>query len=151
MAANFNPIFTLSPNVGSGIWTASLTANVKSDGTGTIATDMVVVFTAGANGSFVQKLRATPNGSTAATATTATVLRVYRSTQTSGATTNANTWRLDEIACPAQTTDQTTIATNYLEIPLGFGMNANETMLISMHHAAAANTNWQFNVIGGNY
>lgn len=151
MAANTNPIYSKQGNAGNASWLSTTTANTKSDGTGTIGTDMLLVFTAGPDGAFVQKLRAAPSGSTAATATTATVLRVYRSTQSSGATTNLNTYRWDEVACPAQTTDQTTTATNVIEIPFGFALAANETILVSMHHAAAANTCWQFHVIGGNY
>lgn len=152
MAANTSPIFSDSPNVSNGIWTSSLTANTKSDGTGTIGTDMVLVFTANAtDGSFVNRIRFTPSASVAATATTASVIRVYYSTVGSGATARTNTFLIAEIAVPAQTADQTTTATNFYEIPLGFGMPAGSFLHFSMHHAAAANTSWQATCFGGNY
>lgn len=152
MPANVDPIYAKQANNGRGNWTSSLTGNVKSDGAGAaIGTDMVKLFTAGANGAFVQKLRANPNASAAATATTATVLRIYISTVTSGATTRDNTFLWAEVACPAQTAAQTTTATYPLEIPLGFALEPNATILVSMHHAAAANTSWGFHVIGGDY
>ena len=153
MPGNIDPIFAKQQNASNvGIWTSSLTANVKSDGTSTgIATDMVKIFTAGANGAFVQKVRFTPSASTAGTATTASVHRLYLSTIASGATTRTDTFQIAEMAAPAQTADQTTTATVPLEIPLGFAMPASTTLLWSMHHAAAANTSWQAIVFGGDY
>ena len=151
MAANTAPIFTEVPVVGAGIWTSSLTANTKSDGAGTIATDMVLLFTAGADGAFINRIRMNPAASTAATATTASVARFYISTVASGATTRANTFQFAEVACPAQTADQTTTATSYIEIPCGFYIPTGYYIHFSMHHAAAANTSWGAIVFGGNY
>src|ERR1035437_172991 len=102
---NKDPLFTGKPKIGKGTWTASLNANTNSDGTGNITSTptMLLIFTADATyGSFVQKIRLTANGSTASTTTTATVGRVYVSTISSGATTNADTRRFDEVALPAQ-------------------------------------------------
>lgn len=151
MAANTAPIFTETPVVGAGIWTSSTTANVKSDGAGTIATDMVKLFTAGTDGSFINRIRLQPAASTAATATTATVARFYVSTISSSTTTRADTFPFAEVACPAQTADQTTTATNYIEIPCGFYIPTGYYIHFSMHHAAAANTSWAAIVFGGNY
>lgn len=152
MAANTAPIYTLTPKNGFAAWLSSTTANTKSDGTGTIGTDMLLAYTAGASGAFINKVRLNPAGTTAATATTATVARIYRSTLTSGATTGGtNTWQLAEVACPAQTSDQTTTATNFLEVPLGIALAPNETILVSMHHAAASATLWMFNVFASDY
>lgn len=151
MAANTSPIYTLTPNIGTATWSSSTTANTKNDGSGTVGTDILLAFTAGANGSFIQKIRATLGGSVASTASTATVLRAYLSTVNSGSTTNANTFRLDEVACPQQTSDQPTVGTFAVEIPLGIAVPTNRYILVSMHHAAAANTVWQIEVIGGDY
>lgn len=151
MAANTAPIFTDVPVVGGGIWTSSLTANTKSDGTGTIATDMVKLFTAGTDGSFVNKIRISPAASTAATATTATVARFYISTVTSGATTRTDTFPFAEIALAAQTADQTTTAVSAFEVPCGFYIPTGYYIHASMHHAAAANTSWAMIVFGGHY
>jgi hypothetical protein len=152
MSANTNPIYTLVPVNTPSIWTASLTANTKSDGTGTIGTDMVKAFTADAtNGSFINRLRFNPTASVASTATTATVLRVYLSSVASGATTNANTVLWGEFVLGAQTADQAAGATNSFEIPMGIALAPSQTVLFSMHHSAAANTAWQCMALGGNY
>lgn len=151
MAAGTAPIFSNVPAIGTAIWTNATTANTKSDGTGTIGTDILLLETAGTNGTFLNKIRFSPCSSVAATATTASVIRVYLSTQSSGATTNANTSLIAEIAAPAQTADQTTTATNYLEVPLGFAIPSGYSVLFSMHHAAAANTSWKGVIFSGDY
>jgi hypothetical protein len=152
MPANTAPIYTRTPQCQGSIWTSSLTANADSDGTGTIGTDMVVAFTADATeGSRVERLRYMPCASVPATATTATVLRVYISTVSSGATTRGNTFLFAEVACPATTANQTTVAVNPIEIPMGVSLEPGETVLWSMHHAAAANTSWSCIAFGGRY
>jgi hypothetical protein len=152
MASNNAPLLTGKPNIGQGVWLPATTANTDSDGTGTIGTDMLKIFEADATyGSIVNKIRLCPQASTAATATTATVARFYLSSVTSGATTNADTTLIGEMACPAQTADQTTNATVPLEFSLGFAIPAGYTILMSMHHAAAANTSWGAVCIGGDF
>lgn len=151
MAANTAPIFTDVPVVGTGIWTSSLTANTKSDGAGTIGTDMVKLFTAGADGAFINKIRLSPAASTAATATTATVARFYISTVSTSTTTRTDTLPFAEIALAAQTADQTTTAASAFEVPCGFYIPTGTYIHFSMHHAAAANTSWAAIVFGGNY
>jgi hypothetical protein len=141
------PQFAVTPKRNGCTWKSTTTANTKNDGTGTIGTDILLAFTAGSSGSFIERIRLHPVGSTAATATTATVGRIYFSTQASGATTNDNTRLWQEVACPAQTTDQTTTATVPIDIPVGIRIAASDTILFSMHHAAAANTSWEVTVI----
>lgn len=146
------PIFGQTPQIDvSKAWVNGTTANTKNDGTGTIGTDILLIFTAGANGSYIDKIRLHPCGTTAATATTATVGRIYLSTKTSGGTTNADTHLWQEVACPAQTTDQTTTATTPIDIPMGIRIEASTTILFSMHHVAAANTSWEPTVIATDY
>lgn len=151
MAANTSPIFTMAANLAPSIWTSSLTGNVKNDGTGTIATDMVKAVTGSTEGTFVQKLRFNPCGSTAATATTASVIRVYISSVGSGSTTRTDTFLWAEVAVAAQTTDQTTTATVPIEIPLGFIIPTGYFVHWSMHHAAAVNTSWGCIPVASNY
>lgn len=152
MAQNTAPIYTQVPKIGRAAWTSSTTANTTSDGTGTIGTNILLVFTADStDGSFVSRIRLIPTATTAATATTATVARIYVSTQSSGATTSSNTTLISEVACPSQTADQTTSAVNFYEVELGFALPASSTILVSMHHAAAANTKWEFICFGGDY
>ena len=145
------PLFGTTPQMGGTTWKSSTTANTKNDGTGTIGTDILLAYTAGANGAYIDRLRLHPVGSTAATATTATVGRVYLSTKTSGATTQDDTRLWQEVACPSQTTDQTTTQTIPIDIPMGIRMNAADTILFSMHHAAAANTAWEVIVLATDY
>lgn len=152
MPVNNDPLLVGTPKVTRGVWLPATTANVKSDGSGTIGTDMLLICTADATyGSFVQKVRLNPQAGTAATATTATVARIYISSVTSGATTNANTTLFAEVALAAQTADQTTTATVPIEIPVGLALQAGQTLLFSMHHAAAAATSWGIVTICGDY
>ena len=151
MAAGTTPIFTITPDLGAGIWLPATTANTKSDGVGTIGTDLILLYTSGTDGSFLNKIRFSPSASVASTATTASVIRVFLSTVTSGVTTNVNTHLIAEIAAPTQTVDVATTATNYLEVPLGFAVPTGYTVLFSMHHAAVANSSWKGVMFSGDY
>lgn len=152
MPVNNDPLLVGVPKMGRAVWLPATTANTKSDGTGTIGTDMLLLYTAESTyGSFIQKVRLHPQAGTAATATTATVARIYISSVTSGATTNANTSLFAEVALISQTADQTTTATTPTEIPMGIALKAGESVLVSFHHAAAANTSWAVIAIGGDY
>jgi len=151
MAANTAPIFTDVPIVGRGLWTNSSTANADSDGSGTIGTDMILLVTPGADGAFINRVRFTPAATAASTATTASVHRLFLSTQASGATTSANTSLIAEIAAPSQTAAAPTAAITSLELPLGFYVPSGTQLLWSMHHVAAANTVWHCVAFGGQY
>lgn len=152
MAANTQPIYSRVADWLGSIWTSSLTGNTRNDGVGTIGTDMLVAFAADATeGGFIDRIRFTPSASAAGTATTATVIRVYISTVTSGATLRTDTFQFAEVACPSLTADQATAAANFIEVPLGVGLPPGATVLWSMHHSAAANTSWQANAFGGKY
>lgn len=149
MAANTSPIFVLTPKAPSVTITA---ANTLNNGAGTIGTDMFLLHTAGSEGSWIGRVRFVVSGAVASTASTATVGRVYKSTQTSGATTNANTHRIDEVAMAAITTDQATVQTPFYEIQINSFLNAGETLLVSTHHAPAANTSYQATLLAsGDY
>jgi hypothetical protein len=151
MAGNIDPIYSKIGLIGPGV-VVGATANAKSDGTGTIGTDIYKAFQADSvNGSWVERIRLSPYGLVAATATSATVLRIFISSATSGATTATNTWLFQEVAAPAQTTAQTTVATNFIEVPLGFMLDPNYTILVASHIINAANTAWHAIVIGGKY
>jgi len=149
MAANVALTFPLVPNVGGGYATA---ANVVSDGGGTIGTDMFLVYTSGADGSWLARARFMPVASAAATATTATVARLYISTQSSGATTNANTFHIGEIALPSITAGSASVANFSLELPFNYAIPTGRFLLLSNHAAPAANTRWLCMFPGsGNY
>ena len=149
MSGNAQPQFTANGNIGSALVNA---ANTASDGTGNISTPtMYVAFTAGANGSYVEFARVMVVASVAATAGAATVIRLYVSSITTGATSSANTFLIYELALPSITADQTTTATNYYDIPLGFRLPASWTILASTHIVANASTDNRVTVMGGDY
>lgn len=149
MSANGSPRFTKNGVVGSAIVTA---ANTKSDGTGTIGTDIFKVVSGDAsNGTFLEKLRLAAIASVASSGTTLTVCRIFVSSQPSGATTSANTYLIAEVSLPVQTADSPTVPTNPIEVPLGFTLPPNYTLLVTNHLAPAVNTNWRATVFGGDF
>lgn len=155
-APNTNPIYSLTPNVSAGQLTPSTTANTKSDGAGTIGTDMIKCFTAGAAGSNaagsqVSSIRLQCYATVANTATTATTIRLYISSKTSGVTTNADTFCFQEVSVGSQNADHSTLATFPIEVPVNKSINNAYTILASIHAAPAANTGWQVEVYGGDY
>lgn len=151
MAANTVPIFTSVPVIGKGIWTNSSTANTRNDGNGTIGTSMVLIATGSTDGTFLNRVRFMPTATAAATATTATVIRVYLSTVGSGGTTSADTVCIGEVSAASQTAASASVAATPIDFPLGFAIPSGYYLLFSMHHAAAANTVWEATVYGGNY
>jgi len=152
MAQNFNPIYTLTPNVGSGKITTTAT-NPRSDGgaTNAIGTDQFLVFTSGASGSFIQRVRFNTVASAAGVNSVATTLRVFLSSTGSGTPTSTNTSLLAEISVPAISTANSTAATNYYEIPLNIAVPASRYILVSQHVAQTTNQQWQATVFGGDY
>lgn len=139
MATTPTPVFAQTPAVGPVAITAALT---KSDGTATgIATDIFKAFTTGSNGSYVQGVRVSQGATAAGTSTTATLLRVYLSTKTSGATTGGtDTWLLAEQMLPSQSADSASAPTATYFVPIGMVVPTGYTILVSTHHAPAANT-----------
>ena len=149
MASNTLPSFTKAGKMGR----VELGAvNTKSDGSGTIGTDLWLAFTADAtNGSFIRFVRFQPTATTAATAMTPTTLRVFVSTATSGATTSANTTLWAEVGLTAQTADHSTTATFPVDVPCNFWLPPGNTILVSNHVVAAANTKVAALVVAGDY
>ena len=153
MPANTSPIFSLTPNVGSVMITTTY-AQTKSDGAsaGSGVDFVVKCFTAGANGSYVDRVQFFSVASAAATTGVATTLRAYLSTVAApGATTNANTFLLGEVSAPAVVSSHSTNATNYYEIILGFSIQTGTYIHVSQHVAQTTNQAWLAKVIGGDY
>jgi hypothetical protein len=145
MAANTSPIYSIAGDINS---VAALnsglvvgpTANTAQDGSGTL----YKMFTAGANGSYVQKIRFRPVGSPAAT-----VARVFISSST---TTSATaTWLYDEITLPAVTLSQTA-ASSVFELPMNFALNATYTLWITFGTSTgSAGTGYSVVTVAGDY
>lgn len=152
MPANINPIYSLTPNVG----TVKITQNsalVRSDGSAAnaIGTDQFLAFTSGANGSFIQRVRFNVVASSAAVNSVATTLRVFLSSINTGTPTAANTNLLAEISVPIISAANSTGASSYYEIPFNIAIPTGHYILVSQHLAQTANQSWQAIVFGGDY
>ena len=137
MPQNTQPIFTLTPDVAWGTTTVA-TANTAKDGTGTVLT----VFTAGANGSYVQRVRFRPAGTNVQT-----VARVFINNGSTNATA-ANNILWDEITIAATTVSETTAQSTF-EIPLNYALPAGYKLNVTIGTTIAAGL--YVSVIGGDY
>ena len=145
MAANTAPIYSIAGDVNS---VAALnsglvvgpTANTALDGSGTL----YKAFTAGTNGSYLQKIRFRPVGSPAAT-----VCRVFISSST---TTSATaTWLYDEITLPAVTVSQTA-ASSVFELPLNFALPASYLLYVTFGTSTGSTgTGYSVVTVAGDY
>lgn len=145
MPANTAPIYSIVGAVdsvasnNSGL-VVGPTANTAQDGSGTL----YKAFTAGSNGSYVQKIRFRSVGSPAAT-----VARVFISSST---TTSATaTWLYDEITLPAVTVSQTA-ASSVFELPLNFALDPNYLLYVTFGTSTGSSgTGYSVVVVGGDY
>ena len=149
MPANTAPIFSGVPNVSS-VTISQSSANTSSAGAGTVGTDIFKVFTAGANGSFIQSLRFM-SVATAPTTGVATTLRIFLSTVGSGSTTAANTFLIGEISVPAIASDAATAATNFYDFLINKAIPSGMFIHVTQHVAQTANQNWICTAWGGDY
>ena len=140
MAANTEPIFTITPNIGQAISTG--TANTASDGSGSMAT----LFTAGINGSRIERITY-QNAQNAPAASSAMLIKIFL-TNTSG----ENPRLLSEIAVPAATrtasavgASGTLLFTNGLVIPSGTLVKVAQSVY------AGDNDLMHFTAEGGNF
>ena len=145
MPANTAPIYSIVGAVdsvasnNSGL-VVGPTANTALDGSGTL----YKAFTAGANGSYVQKMRFRPVGSPVAT-----VCRVFISSSTS--TTTTATWLYDEITLPAVTLSQTA-ASSVFELPLNFALDPSYLLYVTFGTSTGASgTVYSVVTIAGDY
>ena len=145
MAANTAPIYSIAGDVtsvaanNSGL-VVGPTANTAQDGSGTL----YKMFTAGSNGSYVQKIRFRPVGSPAAT-----VARVFISS--SSTTSSTVTWLYDEITLPAVTLSQTA-ASSVFELPMNFALPASYLLYVTFGTSTgSAGTGYSVVTIAGDY
>lgn len=142
MAANTEPIFPLTPNIGvmNVLLTAAMTNTKAYDGTeATGAGKKELVFTAGANGARIDTLYVqftSTNGATASGTTAATVVRFWANNG-SADTTATNNQLLGEIAVAAQTLTALATATNPVyaltlnkSLPAGYKIYAGTTVAV---------------------
>jgi hypothetical protein len=145
MPANTSPIFSVvgatdSVATNNSGLVVGPTANTAQDGSGTL----YKAFTAGSNGSYVQKIRFRPVGSPAAT-----VCRVFISSSTT--TSATNTWLYDEITLPAVTVSQTA-ASSVFELPLNIAVDPNYLLYVTFGTSTgSAGTGYSVVTIAGDY
>jgi len=138
MPANTSPIFSIAGDAqwSSGAITAANTTTDLTSGT------IYSIFTAGANGSYIQRIRFRHLGTNVAT-----VARVWiNNGSTTGSAANNTLW--DEITLAANTLSQTAAAINY-ELPFGFALPAGYVIYVTLGTAVAAG--FRATIIGGDY
>lgn len=139
MTANTSPIFGLTPNNGQARLAA---ANTASDGSGTLAT----LFTAGANGSIVTRIRYANSQATAA-ASSAMVVRIFE-TDTSG----ANPRLMTEFPLPTATRSTTVKGVgDYIDIPGGKTLKTGQLLKIIQSVYAGAQDQMDYTAEGMDY
>jgi hypothetical protein len=149
MAKNIDPIYPKIPRVRGVAITA---ANTRSDGVGTIGTDIFLVGTVSAtDGAFIRFIELWPTASVAGTSTTATVARAFLSEVSSGATTVANTNPIGELPLSPQSAANSTAAVSPIVIQVNKQVDAGKSILITNHAAPAANTQWKAVAYWGDY
>lgn len=139
MAINTSPIFS---SVGDIEWTTVQTAaNTTFDGTvGTPA----IVFSASADGGFIQRVRFRASGSA-----TATVARIFiNNGQSTGSL--GNNVLFDEITLAGTTVSQTAAQPVY-ELPLNIALPAGYRILTTLGTVQSAGGGWYATAIGGSY
>jgi hypothetical protein len=139
MPANTSPIFTLTPSVE---WGSQMNAANTGGITGGTA---YPVFTAGTNGSYVQKIRFRHQSNN--TNNAATVARVFINNG-SDYSVGLNSAIFDEITIAANTASQTTASTNY-ELPLNFAVPPNYRIFVTLGTGVASGI--LATVVGGDY
>lgn len=136
MVASTTPIFVKQPDVA---WsTVITTANTAMDGTGTVLT----CFTAGADGSFINRLAVRPLGTNVASA-----LRVFINNGSTNATA-ANNALLVDITLPATTASNNT-GLNPVDVPLNIALPAGYKLNCTIGTSIAAGIN--VIALGGDY
>lgn len=150
MAAGTDPIFTR--NVKSPFGAILTAANASSQGGGTIATDIFLAGTVGAtDGGFTQRVRFYLTATTPTTSTAA-VARIFVSSQSSGATTSANTMCIGDVVLGVLSGASTTVNTPHIDFFIGVGIEAGRSILVTTSVAPAANTAWRAILLGqGDY
>jgi hypothetical protein len=143
MAGNNDPLFTkqgdLSTDGTTGM--SQVITAAAADYTG-IGANNRLVFTAGADGGYVSRIRLKPLGTNVAA-----VMRIYLNNGSTNATATNNTF-FGEVSLPA-TTVSTTAALPDVDYSLGFALPPSWRIYVGLGAAVAAG--WSVTVVGGKY
>lgn len=142
--ANKAPIYSIAgdPSSNSATAMAPTFTTAAADYTGATATNNKVVFTASANGGFIQRLRFKAIGTN-----TASVARIFINNG-SVHTTAANNSFYGEISLPA-TTISAVAATVEIDYPMNFALPPNFTIYVGLGTTVAAG--WVCTPVAGEY
>ena len=143
MPANVNPIYTVTPDVSKDNSTGmgALITAAAADYTGA-SVNYVLVHTAGANGSYVRRLRFKAGGTNVVA-----VMRVFINNGSVNTTATNNEF-YDEISLPA-TTASTTAATATIDLPMDVQLRNGQRIYVGLGAAVAAG--WSCVAIAGQY
>jgi hypothetical protein len=143
MPANFNPIFTLTPDVSDNLTTgfAGTMTTAANDYTG-ISANYQLVHTAGVNGSYIRRLRFKAIGTN-----TASVARIFINNGAINTTATNNTF-YGELSLPG-TTISATAATVDLDYPMEFQLNPQFRIYVGLGTTVAAG--WVCTCIAAQY
>lgn len=142
--ANKTPVYSIAgdPSSDSGTTMAPTFTTAAADYTGATATHNKLVFTAGANGGFVQRLRFKAIGTN-----TASVARVFINNGSAN-TTAANNSFYGEVSLPA-TTAIATAATVEIDYPMNFALPPTFRIYVGLGTTVAAG--WVCTPVAGEY
>lgn len=141
MAANLSPIYSGQGDVQWGN-IPLVAANPAFDLSGSSPTNVVVAMSASVSGSFIQKIRFKPSGST-----TATVARIFIG-NTGTILTGSNVVLFDEVTLPAITVSPNS-AQPAFEIPMNFALPPNYRVLTAL--GTSTTGGWYVSAVGGSY
>lgn len=147
MPANTAPIFTVTPKIAWGttnpIGTVAVTSTAASAFDGT--TSAVLLYTAGSNGGFVQKIIMDAGGTNA----TVSVARIFVNNGSTNATA-ANNTLLMQYTLPT-TTVSNIASLAHIEIPLMLQLPASYRIYILISSSANLTGGWYTSVVAGDY
>ena len=156
MAANTNPIYPLTPNVGlmNVLLSTALTNTKAYDGTDAAGTALAQVLLAGSNGARVDSLQVqltSTNGATASGTTAATLVRFWLNNGAAN-TTATNNQLLGEVAIPAATVVALATSINPIyNIPVNLSIPAGYKIYVGATVAAGGVLAFLCDVSGGDY
>lgn len=137
MPANTDPIFPLTPNIG---WGTVATANTAKDGTGTVVT----IFTAGSNGSRVDRVRYKAMGTN-----TATALRIFINNGSDPTTATNNTLCREETVASTTLSEVAALTNGEIVFPEGLILKNGYKLNITIGTTVAAGLH--VSAYGGDY
>jgi len=143
MPVNINPIYSISGDLSSNLTTgmAPTLTTAANDYTG-ISSNNKLVWTAGANGGYIERIRFK-----AVSSNVATVARIYINNGSDN-TSAANNSFYGEISLPA-TTASATSATVDIDYPMNFALNAGFSIYVGLGTTVA--NGWVPIGVGGQY